>query len=87
MLYTPTPSTRQGTRIRLYPTPHAAQAHAEDGRAIHAVAVNFDEINSCLTPVDKVLAGVDAAWRASVELHEDGSVTTQGPLPAHLFVN
>src|SRR4051794_27264883 len=84
MLYTP---TRQGDRIRLYPTPEAAQAHAGDGQAIHAVAVNLDGIAHYLTPVSKQVPGLDAGWRSTVELHEDGSFTARESIPKQLFVN
>jgi hypothetical protein len=84
MFYTP---TRRGERIRLYPTPQAAQAHAAEGQAIHAVAVHLDGYARCLTPLDKRVTELDAGWRGPVELHEDGSLTTLGPLPEPLFVN
>jgi hypothetical protein len=84
MYYTP---TRQGDRIRLYPTPQAAQDQAADGQAIHAVAVHLDGHARCLTPMDKSASGSDAGWRAPVELHDDGSVTADGPIPAKFFVN
>jgi hypothetical protein len=84
MYYTP---TRRGDRIRLYPTPQAAQAHAADGQAIHAVAVNLDGFARCLTLVNKNVTELDAGWRSPVELHEDGSLTTREPIPEQLFVN
>jgi hypothetical protein len=84
MLYTP---TRQGDRIRLYPNPAAARAHAGDGQAIHAVAVNLDKMARYLTPVSKQMPGLDAGWRSTVELHEDGSVTARESIPEPLFVN
>ena len=84
MFYT---HTRRGDRIRLFPTPQAAQAQAADGQAIHAVAVHLDGYARCLTPLDKPVSGADAGWRAPVEVHDDGSVTADGTIPEKFFVN
>ncbi len=84
MLYTITPPTRQGERIRLYPTLGAAQAHAPDGQAVHAVAVTLDGRGRSLISAWRQ---VEPAWTTPVEVHDDGSATAHGPIPDRLFVN
>ncbi len=87
MFYTATPPASQGDRVRLFPTPGAARSQVTGDRAIHAVAVALDAGGRALVPDWKRVPGIDATWRTPAELHQDGSVTARGPIPAQLFVH
>ena len=84
MLYTHTPSTHQGDRIRFYPSATAAQA-ADSGQAVLAVAVRFDAPGRRVVPLWTDPDMFDPTWTTPAELHADDSITARGPIPARLF--
>ena len=86
MFYAPTPFESQTDRVHLYPTLEAARSHSLDGHPIYEVAVDLDASRRFLVPDRVAPEDVDPEWSTRAELHGNGSLTAQGPIPREFFV-
>ncbi|CAN5888100.1 hypothetical protein BH23PLA1_BH23PLA1_04600 [soil metagenome] len=87
MMYTNAHPSRQGDRIRLFPSRQAAEAALGDPESVIPVAVGVDSMGRRLFPTWICPEAFDPAWSTPAYMDADGSVTARAPIPRPLFVS